>query len=134
MDETAQDIRQREQQSTTNETPAVVDDGDGGGGSSGSSLPVPSINRKHMAVIGAVVVAIVAWKLYQRQSSSSGGSLAEDRENINKRQEAEAAPEEEEERERINVPIDPSDPLAADKAVTEALRDSGKLKDPEDER
>lgn len=135
MDDTAQEIRQREEQSATNETPDIAGDGDGGDveTSSGSSgLPVPSVDRRHLAVIAAVVALIVAWKLYQRQSSSAGGgsSISEEREKLEKAQTAKATPDDEE-RERIDVPIDPSDPLAADRAVTEALRSAGKLHDPD---
>lgn len=138
MDQTAREIREKEEQSPTNETPDLA--GDGGGGdddvidgqeSSGSSLPVPSINRRHLAVIAVVVGAVIAWKLYQQQSSSAGnGTIAEEREKLDKSQNAKARPDDEE-GELIDVPIDPSDPLAADRAVTEALRSSGKLHDPD---
>ncbi len=128
MDQTAQDIKDREQQSEMDEPPEIADGDDSDDES--SSLPLPSIDRRHVAVIGVILVAVVAWKLYQRRNSSSGSSIAAEREKLEKRHEVEAAPDEQEE-ERINVPIDPSDPLAADRAVLEALRNNGKLYDPD---
>jgi hypothetical protein len=129
MDATAQEIQDREQ-SVTNETPELVDDGGDDDGET-SSLPLPSIDRRYLAVVAAIIVAIAAWKLYQRRNSSSGGSsIAEEREKLEQRHEVEAAPDDGD-AERIEVPIDSSDPLAADRAVIEALRSNGKLKVPE---
>lgn len=130
----AEEIREREAQSSTNQTPSIATDGDDGGDgdSGGRSLPVPSISRKHAALIGLIVAAVVAWKLYQRkQSTASTESPGELETDSGDGRDENPASETESHEGSIAVPQNHTDPLAADEAIVQEFRNRGTLSDPE---
>lgn len=122
--DTEQKIRQKEQQTEQNETPTLAVDDDGGDDDASSSsssggfgaIPTPSLSKKHLALIGAVVAAIIIWKLYQRGSSSSGQEWTapevDDDDGVDEPGDIEVTP-------------DQANPLAADQQVAEAFRKRG---------
>lgn len=113
---------------SASDTPAVAPDssGDGGGGDGGSSPTVsgilPSFTKRQatLVVAGVLVgVLVLLWLRSRRADEQRAPTEESARE--------QAADEREESMTAIDLPSDPSDPLAADEAVTEALRQSGTI-------
>lgn len=135
--DTESEIRERAAQEK-NDTPDVVDDGDSSsdGGdqdddpSSYGGIPIPSISRKHLVVLGAALALFIAWKLYQ-SNRESGGSGIDDARTAEWDPDVEVE-DEDLEREDIEVPQSNENPLAGDKAVTEEFRKRGIINDVDD--
>lgn len=126
------EIRQLAQ---SNDQPAIADDQGGQpdveDGDSG--LPTPSLSRKHLLVIGAVVaVAVAIWWLKSRDTDG-GASAGKTGESVADVKSTDMTPEsaeingDDEEDETIEVPQQPDNPLERDEAVAEQLKDRGKL-------
>lgn len=109
--DTEQELKQRHE--SENETPELDDDGDGG---VAGQIPTPSIERKHLLAIGAIVAIVLAIYLY-RQGDGSNGSL----DDVTGEIETEATVEDEDD--EIHVPQKNSDPLAGDEAIIEEFRE-----------
>ena len=116
MSDSKTELRKRHQ-AETNETPEI--NADDGSDSRIGEIPMPSIERKHVLIIGVIVVTIVVLYLYRRQHSSTNTSLDDVRS-------ADLDPEatiEDDEADEIAVPQETGNPLAGDAAVTEAFRE-----------
>lgn len=116
----------------TQETPEIAtqDDANGGGdggAGDGASLPMPSIGKKHLALVALVVAAVVAWKLYSRESGRSSGESLRAAAEADPAAEATTADEDGE----ITVAVDHDDPLAGDESVAEEFRSRGILSEGE---
>lgn len=136
--DTETEIRERAEQEK-NETPDVVDAGDSssdggdqdGDPSSYGGIPTPSISRKHLLVVGAILGLYIAWKLYQSTSDSTSGTGIDDARTAEWDPDV-GVEDEELEREDIEVPQSADSPLAGDKAVTEEFRKRGIINEMED--
>lgn len=85
---------------------------------------VPLSKRQLALIVAVVVVAVVVWRLRQTESKSGGAEveLAKIDESLGAGEVAVNG-----EDEKIHIPNDPDDPLAADAAAYEALKKSGKV-------
>lgn len=130
-----QAIREREQQQT-NDTPALANGGDDSEQDAGRALPVPNLSRTQLAIIGAVVAAIIIWKLYKSSQDGDGGSLSEamDRDwsgSVDIEADVDGDGDDDLDVE-ISIPRNSDSPLDADAAVADAFRKSGRLSEKED--
>jgi len=115
---------------SSSDTPAALDS-DGGG-------VAPSLSTRQIAlVLGAVVVGVlvIAWLRRQQSGaqSTAGETLGDVRTQLNDDAEGEETGAEGPITGEIEIPRDPSDPMAADEAVTEALRERGVINDTTEE-
>lgn len=156
MDQTAQEIRQREAQRESdetetddetetveigadeNETPRLANggpdggpDGDepGGGDDDDGGLPF-DLTERQVAIIIGIAVVLVALRLYAAESG--GGS---DVDSLDEAKEADWSQDVEIEGDEqdVEIPTNSADPLAADEAVTEMFKKSGRLADHEED-
>lgn len=104
---------------SSSDTPAIAD------GTISDRIPRPTRRQAILlAALAAVVVVALALRARQQQSAAA-----------EKLQEAagEAAEAVENSDESLDIQGDPTDPLAADEEITEALRNNGRLSEPEDD-
>lgn len=128
MEDTEQEIRERVEQGgepseavAEGNTPDANDDGD----SALSALPVPSLSKRQLALLGAVVLAVIIVHQMRSRSGSSTTNRGEAREAIEDIDDTEEVVDEES-GEAIELPADPDEVLDLDDAVLEALfRDEG---------
>lgn len=124
------EIRERAQRDGNNETPDLADDHEDDDDLGEDGLPVPSLSRTQLAVIGVIVAVVIILILYQREQDEGSLQDAVDHD-FSSDVEIEADDEDGDgdlELE-IEVPVNSQDPLAGDEAVAEAFRKSGRLSD-----
>ena len=118
----------QKQKTSSNDVPTLSDGGDdqGDGGDDSGGLPVPSMSKKHAAIIGGIAVVIIAWKLYKMSDGQHSNELAQA---ASQDFESEASVDDDDgDQPEIRVPTaSTSDPLAGDEAVTEEFRKRGVL-------
>lgn len=120
----AEEIKQREAQSE-NETPNIASDGSDGDDGNSQSLPLPSFSQKHAVLLGVIVAAIIAWKLYQRRQAESGGQSSTETTTGDGDDGSQSTPSRSDE--EFDIPENNSDPLAGDEAIVQEFRDRGRL-------
>lgn len=133
--DTEQEIREREQQKNS-DTPALDGDDEGDGGDGDGGLSLPSLSKKHMAILGVVVALGVAYWLYKRQDdggAGGSGTLDSARSEVDGTTEATVEGDDEDDDE-IRVEHDPNNPLAADETVVKEFRDRGIISDPDEQQ